>query len=49
MYMLLTPLQVIFDSLFGGSTNTKLRVQTLQFVHHVCTRHVHYTQTTHLY
>ena len=28
--------QVIFDSLFGTTSNAKLRVYAVQFVHHVC-------------
>ena len=35
-------LQVVFDSLFGEITNTKLRSLTLQFIYHICSR---YTNT----
>ncbi|XP_078741520.1 proteasome adapter and scaffold protein ECM29-like, partial [Lampetra fluviatilis] len=29
-------IQVVFDGLFGASTNAKLKGLTLQFVHHIC-------------
>ncbi|XP_053321854.1 proteasome adapter and scaffold protein ECM29 [Spea bombifrons] len=29
-------IQVVYDGLFGGNTNAKLRVLSLQFVHHIC-------------
>ncbi|KAM3938188.1 proteasome adapter and scaffold protein ECM29 isoform 2-T2 [Leptodactylus fuscus] len=29
-------IQVVYDGLFGGSTNAKLRMLCLQFVHHIC-------------
>ncbi|XP_048584699.1 proteasome adapter and scaffold protein ECM29 isoform X2 [Nematostella vectensis] len=29
-------LQVVFDSLFGANPNSKLRVNAVQFVHHIC-------------
>ncbi|XP_069486911.1 proteasome adapter and scaffold protein ECM29 isoform X2 [Ambystoma mexicanum] len=29
-------IQVVYDGLFGGSSNAKLRTLTLQFVHHIC-------------
>ncbi|XP_043916968.1 proteasome adapter and scaffold protein ECM29 [Protopterus annectens] len=32
-----TNIQVVYDGLFGGTTNPKLRAMTLQFVHHICT------------
>ncbi|KAE8632216.1 hypothetical protein XENTR_v10001477 [Xenopus tropicalis] len=28
--------QVVYDGLFGGNTNAKLRTLALQFVHHIC-------------
>ncbi|XP_068090418.1 proteasome adapter and scaffold protein ECM29 isoform X2 [Hyperolius riggenbachi] len=30
-------IQVVYDGLFGGNTNAKLRILSLQFVHHICT------------
>ncbi|KAM8960529.1 proteasome adapter and scaffold protein ECM29 [Pelodytes ibericus] len=30
-------IQVVYDGLFGGNTNAKLRTLCLQFVHHICT------------
>ncbi|MEE6507887.1 hypothetical protein FKM82_017224 [Ascaphus truei] len=30
-------IQVVYDGLFGGNTNAKLRTLSLQFVHHICT------------
>ncbi|XP_063770752.1 proteasome adapter and scaffold protein ECM29 isoform X2 [Pseudophryne corroboree] len=30
-------IQVVYDGLFGGNTNAKLRLLSLQFVHHICT------------
>ncbi|XP_029470526.1 proteasome adapter and scaffold protein ECM29 isoform X2 [Rhinatrema bivittatum] len=30
-------IQVVYDGLFGGNTNAKLRMLALQFVHHICT------------
>ncbi|KAG8455024.1 hypothetical protein GDO86_001298 [Hymenochirus boettgeri] len=32
-----TNIQVVYDGLFGGNTNAKLRTLSLQFVHHICT------------
>ncbi|KAM4809917.1 proteasome adapter and scaffold protein ECM29 [Rhinophrynus dorsalis] len=29
-------IQVVYDGLFGGNTNAKLRILSLQFVHHIC-------------
>ncbi|XP_075681729.1 proteasome adapter and scaffold protein ECM29 [Rhinoderma darwinii] len=29
-------IQVVYDGLFGGNTNAKLRLLSLQFVHHIC-------------
>ncbi|XP_063311357.1 proteasome adapter and scaffold protein ECM29 [Pelobates fuscus] len=29
-------IQVVYDGLFGGNTNAKLRTLSLQFVHHIC-------------
>ncbi|KAM9329749.1 proteasome adapter and scaffold protein ECM29 [Gastrophryne carolinensis] len=29
-------IQVVYDGLFGGNTNAKLRILCLQFVHHIC-------------
>ncbi|XP_072010829.1 proteasome adapter and scaffold protein ECM29 isoform X2 [Engystomops pustulosus] len=29
-------IQVVYDGLFGGNTNAKLRMLSLQFVHHIC-------------
>ncbi|XP_040217375.1 proteasome adapter and scaffold protein ECM29 isoform X2 [Rana temporaria] len=29
-------IQVVYDGLFGGNTNAKLRMLSLQFVHHLC-------------